>query len=454
MNKIVLIIGSMVMAHYSASAQKDSLINKAPFQSTDQQKAITARDWSIHFQATVIPQAHLRFSAAYTGDKSMLTSESPKVSLTTTLFIGRRLWKHATVYFNPEVSGGSGLSKTQGVAGYPNGETFRIGSTQPKLYLARLYLEQKFALSRKTEQTEDNINQLANTSPLKYLSLRAGKFSLSDFFDNNTYSHDPRTQFFNWSLMSAGAWDYPANTRGYTVGAVAEYHAPGLAVRAAVTQVPKESNGPDLHAFTTQAYGTVAEIEKTIPLVEKQQIILRLAGFYNVADMGNYNEAVAKVMPLITPDVTETRKEGRTKSGFYLNAEYNRPNGGYFMRFSMNDGKNETWAFTEIDRSLAAGISFNGSKWKRSNDQWGIAVVTNSISKPHSSYLSSGGYGFIIGDGKLNYHAESIAEAYYSFSLVKKHLFISPDYQFILHPAYNLDRGPIHVFGVRFHVVL
>lgn len=384
----------------------------------------------------------------------MLTSESPKVSLTSTLFVGRKLWKHAALYFNPEVSGGSGLSKTQGIAGYPNGETFRIGSTQPKLYLARLYLEQKFALSRESEQTEDNINQLASASPVRYLSLRAGKFSLSDFFDNNTFSHDPRTQFFNWSLMSAGAWDYPANTRGYTVGAVAEYHTPGYAIRAAVTQVPKEANGPDLHAFTTQAYGTVAEIEKTIPLPKKEHVIIRLAGFYNVADMGNYDEALAKLMPLAPPDVTDTRKEGRTKSGFYLNAEYNKPNGGYFMRFSMNDGKNETWAFTEIDRSFAAGISFNGSKWKRSNDQWGIALVSNYLSKPHSSYLYSGGYGFIIGDGKLNYHAESIAEAYYSFSLARKHLFISPDYQFIFHPAYNADRGPIHVFGARFHIIL
>ena len=438
----------------TASAQQDSLMNKNRSRSTGDQEALTIRNWSIHFQATVIPQAHLRFSAAYSGDKSMLTSESPKVSLTSTLFIGRRLWKHAALYFNPELSGGSGLSKAQGVAGFPNGETFRIGSTTPKLYLARLYLEQKFALSREAEQAEDNVNQLASASPLQYLSLRAGKFSLSDFFDNNTFSHDPRTQFLNWSLMSAGAWDYPANTRGYTVGAVAEYHTPGYAIRAAITQVPKEANGPDLHAFTTRAYGTVAEIEKTIPLPKKEEIVIRLAGFHNVANMGNYDEALAKAMPLVPPDVTDTRQEGRTKSGFYLNAEYNKPNGGYFMRVSTNDGKNETWAFTEIDRSFAAGISFNGSRWKRSNDQWGIAIVSNHLSKPHSSYLSVGGYGFIIGDGKLSYTAESIAEAYYSFSLAKNRLFVSPDYQFILHPAYNSDRGPVHVFGVRFHVIL
>ena len=453
MNKIVCIIGCIMMGYYTASAQQDSLINKQS-RATGKQEAPAIRNWSIHFQATVIPQAHLLFSAAYSGDKSMLTSESPKVSLTSTLFIGRKLWKHAALYFNPELSGGSGLSKAQGAAGFPNGETFRIGSTKPKLYLARLYLEQKFALSRESEQTEDNINQLANATPVKYLSLRAGKFSLSDFFDNNTYSHDPRTQFFNWSLMSAGAWDYPANTRGYTVGAVAEYHTPGYAIRAAVTQVPKEANGADLHALTSNDFGTVVEIEKTFPLSEKGQIVVRLAGFYNEANMGNYNDAVAKALPLTTPDITQTREDGRPKGGFYLNAEYKRDNGGYFIRLSKNDGKNETWVFTEIDRSVSAGISFNGSRWKRSNDQWGIAVVSNYLSKPHSRYLSAGGYGFIIGDGKLNYSAESIAEAYYSFSLAKKRLFVSPDYQFILHPAYNADRGPVHIFGVRFHVVI
>ena len=434
--KTILFPILLILSCSAVFAQNDSVKNKK---------------WSLHYQATVIPQAHLKFSASYSGDKSMLTSESPKVSLTTTLFVGRALWKNAAVYFNPELSGGSGLSKAQGAAGFPNGETFRIGSSAPKLYLARLYVEQKFALTQVQEPQDDGINQVQTAVPAKYLSLRAGKFSLSDFFDNNSYSHDPRSQFFNWSLMSAGAWDYPANTRGYTLGAIAGYYAPSFSLRAAMTEVPKVANGPDLDAKIGKAFGTVAEAEKRFRLPKEGVLVVRLAGFYNQAHMGNYKQALS-ITPF--PDVAATRRYGRTKAGFYLNSEYNRSNGGYFLRISSNDGKNETWAFTEIDRSFSAGLDFKGSKWKRSADTWGVAVVNNQISGPHRRYLEQGGYGFIIGDGKLTYGTESILELYYSLALQRIHVSLSPDYQFILHPAYNKDRGPVHVFGFRFHVSL
>ena len=408
------------------------------------------RHWTLHYQATVIPQAHPDFSAGYSGDKSLLTHESPKVSLTTTLYLGRRLWKGAAAYFNPELSGGSGLSKAQGVAGFPNGETFRIGSSTPRLYLARLYLEQKFALGGETAVNKDDVNTVQTITPLRYISIRAGKFSLSDFFDNNAYSHDPRTQFLNWSLMSAGAWDYPANTRGYTIGAVTEYHTPLFAARGAITQVPKEANGPELDGKISKAFGTVAEIEKTVPLNQEQNLVIRLAGFYNQARMGNYEEAIHSILP----DVTASRKYSRTKTGFYLNAEWNRQHGGYFIRLSGNDGKNETWAFTEIDRSVSAGGSFDGSRWNRDQDQWGLALVANGISGPHRRYLQSGGYGFIIGDGDLDYRTEWIAELYYVVGIKKFPVTISPDYQFVLHPAYNSQRGPVHVVGLRFHFAI
>ena len=433
---------------YQGYAQIDSISKSNLSVKND---AIPERNWTLHYQATVIPQAHTDFTASYTGDKSMLTHESPKVSLTTTLFLGRRLWKGAAAYFNPELSGGSGLSKAQGIAGFPNGETFRIGSSTPRLYLARLYLEQKFALTSETEINKDNVNGVQTATPLRYISLRAGKFSLADFFDNNAYSHDPRTQFLNWSLMSAGAWDYPANTRGYTVGAVSEYHTPLFSVRAAITQVPEVANGPDLDGHIGKAFGTVAELEKTVSMKTEQILVIRVAGFYNMARMGNYEEAV---MASLSPDVTATRKYSRIKTGFYLNAGYNRQHGGYFLRMSSNDGKNETWAFTEIDQSLTAGLSFDGSLWNRDRDQWGLALVDNNISAPHRHYLKSGGYGFIIGDGNLDYAPELIAELYYSLALIKLPLTLSPDYQFVLHPAYNSLRGPIHIMGLRFHFAI
>jgi high affinity Mn2+ porin len=413
----------------------------------------TQKNWSLHLQATVIPQYHFNFTAKYSGNNSLQTSEGTKVSFTNTYFIGRRLWRHAAVYFNPEIAGGEGLSKATGIAGFPNGETFRIGSSNPKLYVARAYLEQKFPLNSNTTLVEDDQNQLRENAPASYIAIRAGKFSVADFFDNNTYSHDPRTDFMNWSLMSAGAWDYPANTRGYTNGLVLELKEPAWALRTALVQVPESANGQQLDTKISGAFGTVLEAEKTITINTHQHIVARLGGFYNKARMGNYLEAINDgLAQFMAPDVNSTRKYSRDKKGFYLNAEYNTKNGGAFLRYSRNDGNNETWAFTEIDRSFSAGISFNGAAWKRPSDKWGLAYVGNGIAQYHRAYLQQKGYGFIIGDGNLNYGTENITELFYSYHITKLHLFVSPDYQFVLHPAYNKDRGPVHVLALRMHV--
>ena len=407
------------------------------------------RDWSFHVQATSIWQYHPNFQANYTGKNSLLTSEPGQVSFTGTLFAGRRLWKQATLYFNPEVAGGSGLSSATGVAGFPNGETFRIGSKQLKLYVARLYLEQKFAIGTGTNWEPDDLNQVQQHTPATYLSIKAGKFSIADFFDDNTYSHDPREQFMNWSLMSYGAWDYPANTRGYTIGAVAEYHTPGWAVRAGITQMPTYANGPTLDNQLSKAHGLTLEGEKNIR-INNQPGMVRLLLFHNLARMGNYDEAVKNSQP---PDIVAVRSNPRSKNGFGVSMEQKiTSQTGIFVRGSWNDGNNETWAFTEIDRSLSGGIVWNGSAWSRQHDELGAAVVVNGISDPHRNYLKAGGYGFIIGDGNLNYGQEAIFEAYYKFSIPVVFLSLSPDYQFVLNPAYNKDRGPVHIFGIRAHV--
>jgi high affinity Mn2+ porin len=409
------------------------------------------RGWTLHAQATSIWQYHPGFSAKYTGKNSLRTSEPGQVSFTGTLFAGRRLWKQAAIYFNPEVAGGSGLSSATGVAGFPNGETFRIGSKQLKLYVARLYLEQKFAISSETTTPPDDLNQVQQHTPATYISVRAGKFSLADFFDDNTYSHDPREQFMNWSLMSYGAWDYPANTRGYTIGAVVEYHTPAWAVRAGITQMPTYANGPTLDDHIGKAHGITVEGEKNI-LINNRAGIIRLLLFHNLAKMGNYEEAI-KNTPV--PDIVAVRNDPRSKNGAGISLEQVIGNhAGIFVRGSWNDGCNETWAFTEIDRSLSGGIVWDGAAWSRKHDELGAAVVVNGISGPHRDYLKAGGYGFIIGDGNLNYGNETIFEAYYKFSIPVIFLSLSPDYQFVLNPAYNKDRGPVHIIGVRAHVQL
>jgi high affinity Mn2+ porin len=412
-------------------------------------------NWSLHFQQTVIQQWHNDLSPRYMGGNSLQARENAKLSLTTTLFLGRRLWKGAAVYFNPEVAGGSGLSGATGIGGAPNGETFRIGDPAPQVYLARLYLRQLWALSPSEEEDEDDLNQLKGSRPAKYLALNVGKFSIADYFDQNSYSHDPRTQFFNWSLMSAGGWDYPANVRGYTVGAVVEYVQPGLALRVGVSSMPTDANGPTLDFRYDKAQAITAEITKSYALGGHPGAV-RLLGFRNQAAMGSYNLAVRNAVGLGTvPDVTAARAERRTKYGFVVNAEQEvAPNVGLFGRLSYNDGRNETWAFTEIDRSLSLGATSTGARWKRPTDRLGIAAVANGLSGDHRNYLAAGGSGFILGDGRLDYGLEYIGEVYYSIDFPRYHAALSPDYQIIFNPGYNTSRlpGPVHVVALRVHV--
>ena len=417
-----------------------------------------ARNWSLHFQQTVIKQWHAEFASpvadSLLGPLSLQSREKAKLSLTTTLFIGRRLWRGGALFFNPEVSGGSGLSAASGVAGALNGETFRVGSTEPALYLARLFLQQRWALGPGTATDQDDLNQLAGPRPSRYLGLTAGKISIADYFDQNAYSHNPRTQFMNWSLMSTGAWDYPANTRGYTLGALAEYVTPDFALRVATTLVPTYANGPVLDYRYAKAHSETIELTKAYK-VSGRPGTLRLLGYRTVAPMGTYRTAIRLAEGTgDEPDIVAVRRDGHTKLGFGLNAEQElAKNVGLFARISYNDGKNETWAFTEIDQNASLGVVSTGARWQRPDDRLGAAVVVNGISPEHRAYLAAGGRGFILGDGNLTYGLERIGEVYYSVALPKYHAAISPDYQFVVNPGYNRDRpGPVHVVALRLHI--
>lgn len=405
--------------------------------------------YNFHFQQTVITQYHPAFQALYTGFNSLHTGEETQSSLTTTAFFGLILWKGASLYINPELAGGSGFSQARGIAGFTNGETFRIGSPAPAIYLARGYLQQIFALSKNYTYTEDGLNQIREKNYEKQIRWIAGKYSVADFFDCNPLSHDPRSEFMNWALMSNGAWDYPANTRGYTVGSMLEYTSQRIEARVSFNLEPVYANGPTLDWNIDKALASTGELQFNYKFGKRNGNI-KLLGFYNKAAMGSYTLAV--LQPDST-DITATRKYSRNKYGWGINIEQELNDWiGAFARIGWNDGKNETWAFTEIDQSAQLGFVFNGKKWKRKYDRLGIAGVVNGISIYHQAYLKKGGYGFIIGDGNLNYAPECIGEIYYNLSLPKLSLTLTPDYQFVLNPAYNSDRGPVHVFSIRVHV--
>jgi len=425
------------------------------------------KNWSIHFQQTVIPQHKLKIDAPYSGDFSLSDSAETQTSLTTTIFIGRRLWKGASVFYNQEMAGGSGLSQARGIAGFTNGECFRIGNPAPALYIARLFVRQDFALSNqrsfneKTERnskgkvvegeshadpTEDGINSFEGNRASNRFSIAVGKFAISDYFDNNSYAHDPRSQFMNWALMSTGAWDYPANTRGYTWNVVLEYVRERWAVRAGTSLVPTTANGPDLNWQWATNNSHTFEIEKSTTFFGKEGKIRALTS-YTTTHMGSYDEAIK--MP--NPDIVAVEKNGRTKYTLAINYEQElTKESGMFFRASWNDGNNETWAFTEIDRSISGGF-VKDNLFGRKQDRLNIGFVFNGISDPHRQYLAKGGYGFIIGDGKLpNYGLESILEINYNIK-VNDWLSVTPDYQFVMNPAYNEDRGPVHAFALRIH---
>ena len=416
----------------------------------DSSKSVEKK-YSLHWQTTFIPQYHFDFKSPYSGDNSLMASEPTRASISATAFLSVKPFKNTYVVFNPEAAGGKGLSKTLGIAGFPNGEVYRVGDPKPKPFIARLYAEQRFPLSNRKEYVEDDLNQIAETTNKDYLSVIVGKFSLTDFFDDSQISHDPRSEFMNWSLMGNGAWDYPANTRGYTMGAVVQALYKDWAFRTALTTVPIEANGPELQFKWGNAMGLVWEIEKTHLFQKNETHFSTLhAGFFlNKAKMGNYQTAIesAGINP---PDVTDSRLYGRTKWGYYLSVDNHFGSFHHFIKTSWNDGKNETWAFTEIDRSVTTGLQWDGDLWKRKKDKFAIAYVSNGLSRNHKTYLALGGYGFLIGDGKLNYGREQIIEAYYSFNIAKQ-IYLSPDYQFVTNPGYNKDRGPVHIVALRLH---
>jgi len=416
-----------------------------------QTDSLAVDKFSIHAQTTSILQFKPSFPVNYTGRNSLIPEKEAKQSFTGTLFLGARLWKGASIFINPEVAAGSGLSCSLGVAASTNGESYRIDNPAPSFDIARLFFRQIIALSERTVYQSDDANRLGGKIPDKYLSFTIGKISVTDYFDNNSYSHDPRTQFMSWALMSNGAWDFPANTRGYTPSLVLEYVTPRSEIRYGFSLVPTSANGMQMNWRVKEAGSHTLEYTHPFILLGKNGS-LRLLSFCTIANMGNYNQSLD--LPSTTPDIIATERSGRVKYGFGINLEQELNDYlGSFVRASWNDGETETWAFTEIDRSISMGLCANGAHWNRKNDRLGWAVVTSGLSTPHRNYLKAGGMGFELGDGNLNYGCEHLSELYYSMGVFKG-IYISETYQLLIHPGYNRDRGPVQVFSMRLHVVI
>jgi carbohydrate-selective porin OprB len=301
------------------------------------------------------------------------------------------------------------------------------------------------------------LNQLAGKRPAQRLVVTAGKLSTADIFDVSSYANNTRTQFMNWALINNAAYDWAADTRGYAHGLALEWITPRWAARLGSFQMPKIANGPNLSNDLIHNRGDQAEAELHPHLIgaERAAAIMRLLAYRNVAHMGIYRDSVDLARRTgATPSITATERTGAAKYGFGLNIEQPLMDDGatgIFGRFGWNDGATETFAFTECDQTISLGGQLSGAWWHRSRDRLGLGLVQNDLSGPHRAYLAAGGLGFILGDGRLNYGPEQILELYYAFQPFEIVAF-SVDYQFINHPGYNRDRGPVSVLSLRLHL--
>ncbi|HLX64500.1 MAG TPA: carbohydrate porin [Planctomycetota bacterium] len=418
----------------------------------EEEKKFVPEDMNMHYQGTVITMVHDHFHSPYEGINSLQREEGNRfnASATGTFFFGRKLWEGGEFYLNPEFAGGEGFSGVTGIAGFPNGDITRVGQPPPTIYIARLFLRQTFNLGGEKENVEGGPNQLASTRDEKHLIVTFGKIAATDVFDTNKFSHDPRGQFMNWSLMDNGAWDYPADTRGYSPGLTMEYGQKGWALRYGAFAVVKSANGAEYDYHFDRALSHNLEFQKSYSICSKEGSTALLA-YANNAHMGSYRESVQEAAANGSVPNLKSTQAYRTKYGFGLNSEQKIIGDlGAFFRAGWNDGQSESWMFTEIDRTVSLGLSLNGNRWKRPDDSIGLAGVINGISNAHQDFLRAGGHGFIIGDGRLNYSTEKIIDAFYKLSMTKN-LFLTLDYQHVEAPAYNHDRGPVNIGGVRFH---
>jgi len=414
--------------------------------------AETVERWSVHGQMTAVDQMHPAFHAAYAGVNSLSSAHSERETVDVTAFMGARLWTGAELYVNPEIDQGFGLSNTVGVAGFPNGEAYKVGRADPYLRWNRAFLRQVFALGAATRSIEPDANQLGGVDPVDNVTLTVGKFSVVDIFDVNSYAHDPRRDFLNWSVIDAGAFDYAADAWGYSEGVAVEVSRGQLTARAGVFALSDVPNSQKLDSAFHE-YALIAEAERREDLGGHPGK-LKLLAFVNRGRMGDYDTAVADAAAGVAPSTAAVRHFA-SRGGVSFNAEQEvLSDVGAFLRASANDGSKEAYEFSEINRSVSGGLSLKGEAWHRHDDEVGVAAAVNALSAPARRYFAAGGVGIIIGDGALtHYGTEQILEAYYA-AHVATQVTLSADFQKIANPAYNRDRGPVSVFAVRLHVEL
>ena len=410
------------------------------------------RLWLLGTQINVIAQDLRPLHSPYAGPHSLRANGDSKISHAYGVYSGVQAGDRLQGYLDVEMVRGKGISNVTGLAGPTNGDVLRQGSADlgSGPYVARAFLRYTVPFADRNRDTlRRSADQIPAIVSATRIEIMAGKFALSDIFDLNRYANSTRQQFMNWGLFNNTAWDFAADTRGYTNGAaVAWIHQPWI-LRFGSFQMPRAANGNVFDSDLRRAHAENAELSITVP---SSHTVIRLLGYMNHARMGSYADALAIARATgTTPDIVANDRPGRSKEGWGINLEQPLADGGEtgaFARLGWNDGKNESFVFTEVDRHASAGVQVSGARWGRADDRFGIGAVEQGIAQAHRDYLADGGLGFLLGDGRLNYGPEQIVETYYR-SQAGPYIQVGPDVQYIRNPGYNRDRGPATVLSFR-----
>jgi len=417
------------------------------------------QSWNFHVQSTAVEQVNAPFSAKYSGTNSLPTSVEGRETLSLDMYAGYRLWNGAEFHLDILTWQGYGLNSALGIDDFPSGEAYKVGTHPPHSNIARFFIRQTIGLGGEKEDLVDDPLTLSGRQDISRLTFTIGRFSAKDIFDTNAYANDPRTQFMNWTLVANGTWDYPADSLGYTTGLTVELNQPKWTARYGFFQVPNQRNG-----FTADGqylmwpgddsagdgrfwhnWAMALEAERRYS-INAHPGTVRILSYLNQANMGSYRAALSA--PGTDIDLTHALRHSYG-TGINIEQEITK-NIGVFSRLGKNDGHNEAWMFTDINSTATFGASVKGAYWHRSEDTIGLAGILSGTSKASQKFLEAGGTGILDGDGNLNYAMEKVLETYYDCRITK-HLHGALDYQFIANPAFNKDRGPVSVFGTRFH---
>ncbi len=415
---------------------------------------IADRFW-VSGQANFIFQAHEPFHSPYEGANSFRSNAyQTALSRVLTLYTGVKLQRWTEFVFDLEETGGKGIGQALGIAAFPNLDVVRNPSLSQNVYLARYFIHQTIPLTSARIEAQPNPFYLQTSLPPRRIEFLLGKMSMVDFFDVNSVGSDSHLQFTNWAIDNNAAYDYAADTRGYTVAAVLSYQGPVFAVRFGEGLMPTVANGIDLDYAMRRARAENLEFDWKPHWFPGLETHIRPLAYLNHANMGDYREAIDGYLNHAdsTPDVTLYRHQGTLKQGFGINLEQDLPkNFRAFLRAGWNEGHHESFAYTETNNTVAFGADLAGNAWGRRDDRIGSAFETGGLSKDHREYLALGGLGFILGDGRLNYGRESVSETYYTAHVIGG-LYMAVQLSYVDNPGYNRDRGPVIVPGVRIHI--